>query len=751
MRLRDLYTYILNGKYDQIFTQENLKMINDTTISLLNKKALDQSDLESADLILRISNILYNNTDLDTLPLDDGIYDLLLECYKKYNPNFQVGSEVVHFNKSNYSKSNNIPSTPSVTFLPKEVKEKIFINSFVPYGYNKYQEPIHHGNEIESDRARDTAHKYPNLVGTLDKCKFVTDAEAMNAMVYKDSNVKIFERDFLAKHLQMGLFNYSDNIDLVGELKYDGISIEAEVCNHIVSARTRGDLENDLAADLTGVLYGYRFPNTIPDNEVFGMKFEAIITKYDLFRLAKDTGKVYRNMRTAISGILGLANARDYIQYITLVPLATSLEFNNRIEELEFMNRYFAVKEPIRWVYLGGNFQSVLFAVNKFTKEAEWFRDYMGFAYDGVVISYINKNIINFLGRENHVNKYSIAIKFNPKVRTTHFRGYEYTVGKNGTITPMILFDPVEFNGTIHYKASGHSYERFKMLSLRYNDLITISYNNDVMPYVTKRDCEENRNNPNPIERFIGYCPSCGTTLIESFSGKTISCPNKKCRGRHIAIMVDMLSKINFRDFSEEYIKKLNIGSFTELMHIHDVSQVSSILGSAMAQKFIDQINILKNKRMYDYELVGALGFSDISIKTWATILKNIKLIDIVNFSVKELSEYLPRIKGIGEATTTTIINEMEIYKPDLEFILTMPNVMSSYKMTDRPIVAFTGFRNKNLESKMIDNGYDVSENLTKKTNILVIPYEGYTSKKVETAMKYGIKILTESQIAQSK
>ena len=113
------------------------------------------------------------------------------------------------------------------------------------------------------------------------------------------------------------------------------------------------------------------------------------------------------------------------------------------------------------------------------------------FAYDGIVVSYMDKNIINALGRENHVNKYSVAIKFNAMVRTTRFRGYQYTIGKNGVITPMIMFDPVEFNGTIHNLASGHSYERFKALALKYGDLIDVTYVNDVMPYVSNHRCPE--------------------------------------------------------------------------------------------------------------------------------------------------------------------------------------------------------------------------------------------------------------------
>ena len=51
-------------------------------------------------------------------------------------------------------------------------------------------------------------------------------------------------------------------------------------------------------------------------------------------RLKAKTGKSYTNMRTAVSGLLGLANAREYLEYITLVPLGTSLHFDTREEEL---------------------------------------------------------------------------------------------------------------------------------------------------------------------------------------------------------------------------------------------------------------------------------------------------------------------------------------------------------------------------------------------------------------------------------
>ena len=131
-----------------------------------------------------------------------------------------------------------------------------------------------------SNRLRNTAHKYPQLVGTLDKAKFTLDCEAREKGVYEKDNVQIFERDFLRKHVQEGYVD-PNNITLVLELKYDGVSVEGEVTDQVLSARTRGDTGIDKASDITPILAGYPFVNARGYKiEPFGMKFEAIINKY---------------------------------------------------------------------------------------------------------------------------------------------------------------------------------------------------------------------------------------------------------------------------------------------------------------------------------------------------------------------------------------------------------------------------------------------------------------------------------------
>ena len=74
-----IYNIILSGNI-HIITDVNLQLgiTNDATY-LINKQGWTQEDQLIADAILKISNTAYNNTTLDTLPLDDGIYDQLLQ------------------------------------------------------------------------------------------------------------------------------------------------------------------------------------------------------------------------------------------------------------------------------------------------------------------------------------------------------------------------------------------------------------------------------------------------------------------------------------------------------------------------------------------------------------------------------------------------------------------------------------------------------------------------------------------------
>jgi hypothetical protein len=67
---------------------ENQKMINDRALEILNSDDMivKQNMLQDLVDIIKIGNYTYNNTDADVLPIDDGIYDLLVVKLMNINP-----------------------------------------------------------------------------------------------------------------------------------------------------------------------------------------------------------------------------------------------------------------------------------------------------------------------------------------------------------------------------------------------------------------------------------------------------------------------------------------------------------------------------------------------------------------------------------------------------------------------------------------------------------------------------------------
>src|SRR5699024_8949738 len=114
-------------------------------------------------------------------------------------------------------------------------------------------------------------------------------------------------------------------------------------------------------------------PKEMENEEPFGMKFEAIITKDNLERLNKLRGVQYINCRVAIIGLLNSSDAYKYRNFITLIPLATSLDMD-RLVELEFMNKYYTMGEVNRYIVIHDTMVNAIYQVYKFVQEAQMVR-----------------------------------------------------------------------------------------------------------------------------------------------------------------------------------------------------------------------------------------------------------------------------------------------------------------------------------------------------------------------------------------
>lgn len=762
----DIILYELLQGNSIIINNATIDYLNQIANILLSKDQFNEIQIDYANKLLRISNILYNNTDKNMLPLEDGVYDLLLEKYKEYDKNFQVGADIVHFNSVLYPendlfnqiKNSNIENITQDTIQPFQKISDEYINFFNNMHYRDEllnRGPISYIDDrdvkilnnvdITGKKYRDIFHNNPELVGTLDKCKYVYNKQAIDKGVFDDPKVKILERDFFEPHFRMGLINQNSVINMVAELKYDGASIVGIIENsEIVFAYSRGDTGQGQSTDYTPIFRGYKFPRLPINHPRMEVKFEAIMTYENLYRYNNARGVEYKNCRTAINGLLGANDAPMFRDFITLVPLKVVIEdipSMDRLTEIEYMNRYLYTGEYLKYIYISGQFPVVLYQIHMFVQEAEKCRPYMSCMYDGVVVSYIDNYMIESLGRENFINKYSMAIKFNSLKKNTKLLNVDYTIGQDGTITPIAHYNPIEFLGTIHQKATISSLGRFLKLDLHEGDIIEVEYINDVIPYVV-RVVESNPNAQRIL--FPQNCPCCGYKLEISTSGDSAKCPNIKCPERVIKRSANMMSKLGIKDFGEEMMRSINISSLSKLLHItkNEISHIGDINSS----KFVECMRNLTKKPINDYDIIGSLGFSNISKETWRKILNQFTINELLDLYVKDkekLYTVLKDIKGIGPFIVNTIINEFEYFYIDLVEISLMKNIKKS-KGCKEIKVRFSGVRDSELIEYLNQNGYNANEgSVTKDTDFLIIPDDSYTSTKVNKAKKYSVPIVT--------
>ena len=147
-----------------------------------------------------------------------------------------------------------------------------------------------------------------------------------------------------------------------------------------------------------------------------------------------------------------------------------------------------------------------------------------------------------------------------------------------------------------------------------------------------------------------------------------------------------------------------------------------------------------------DYNILGALGFSGIASGKWKLILKAASLKDIITLGDAPLMALLSNnVKGISYKTANVIVKERQNFMNDLLFIYNnMDNVIytkgdNDQKIGVRKTIRFTGIRDQNLMTSLSNMGHDCSEgSVTKTTDILLTPYEGFDSTKVRKALQYN-------------
>ena len=591
-------------------------------------------------------------------------------------------------------------------------------------------------------------HKFPSLRGTLDKIYYLTEEDG-ESVVNKSRRglpewISTCERKIKQKTGKN--INLWDT-DVYVFPKWDGVSCIFEFKDgKLERALTRGFTETNEAQIVTHLFKDWAEKELNPDSNFYGkydeyaIKTEVMMSEDDLEIYNELYKTNYKNSRSIVSSIMNSDEKDNRTKYLKLMSLRESV-LENGEESLQSLTAG-AFNQPFLRCKLSDTEKIKQFAfANKYVD---------GLRCDGAVIYIIDSDIQKILGRENNKQKFEVAFKFTEEIGYSKVKNIKFTMGLFGSVNPVLEIKPIKLKGNTIQNISLGSIARFNELNLAKGDRVKVLY--DIIPYCVMDETDENckRSDNIPFEA-PEKCPECGEKLELKDDGAILYCINKKCPCRKKGRILNYFNKMHIDGISYATVDVLYNEGF--LKSIEDVYKLEKHrkeiekldgFGKQSVKLMIDSIN--QNREIPEQQLLGSIGIEGISTKTFEKILRQIsydELFDLCKDDEMKAINTLIAVNGIKEKTAVKIIDGIKenmslIHK--LENNLTLVPFVSKHGYFS---VCFTKVRNDTIEKYIIDNGGEVTDSVTKKTDLLVVPMMGVKSSKVSKAEKYNIPIIT--------
>jgi NAD-dependent DNA ligase len=545
--------------------------------------------------------------------------------------------------------------------------------------------------------------------------------------------------------------------------KYDGISLCVNEC--VGGAWTRGDGEFGQHCNLHFEMMRNNLWNPHGYDEI-EFTFGEAIFRSDTFLKIKENSP-YKSARNAVAGLINSPQISPLVQDITYVRYGCDREDWDKKTQLEFVNEAsYCEYCKFTCIPLGSliqNEESFLDQMNSLFERLT-----TNFKCDGLVIDINDANTRMKLGRLPNGNpKYAIAYK-NPEWserEETIVKHIDWQISKDGRLAPVVNVEPVELCGATVSKCSAYNARNVFNESISDGARIIIARSGDVIPKHLKTV-------KRPSKVILpDRCPNCGKMVYWDNNRVDLVCTNEDCDGILLAKCVYFFSILDFKEFREPTIKKIFNAGYKypyQIIEMNeaDLNEVEG-LGKVAANYLAKQFDTLRKKGTNFAKLLTAINYFEgvIAEKTCQKILDGMMLFtkqEIVDFAeildkggVGRNMAYsdIANLSGIGETTAIAFMKGIDKWRNErgshYDFIPITFYGLEEKTFEGQMTVVFTGFRSKEWENKLKEQGHKISNSVSKKTSCLVVKEKGSGSTKEQKAESLGVPIFTMQEFKE--
>ena len=546
---------------------------------------------------------------------------------------------------------------------------------------------------------------------------------------------------------------------LIASVKCDGLSVRLVYENgELVSANTRGD--GYIGGDITEHAHYIKdIPLIIPKSGHVVIDGEVIIFKRDF------DSERFKNQRNAAAGALALLDMNE-VKSRNLSFIMWDIISIDDSDILTYLDKIIAAKNydfNVVPFYIIRSEEDIEEALKVCQKRAEE----RGIPCDGVVFKYDDIEYGESLGATAHHFRNAIAWKPGIKEYETEVKDIEWTMGRTGQLTPVLIYNDIDIDGSTCNRASLHNITIMTQLmgGAYPGQRVFIYKANEIIPQVSHAQT----NNPKMIPgiQIPTTCPYCGgdVEIRKDNDSEVLYCINPNCNGKLINRLDHFCGKkgLDIKGLSKITLEKLiNYGWLNNIEDIFTLNTYKTEwankpgFGVVSVNKILDAIE--GSKKSPTAKFICAIGIPLIGKVASEALAKKFGDYKTFREAVNNNSQELYEIAGIGEVMIQTLLNydfteADSIFDKYIKEMRPVVFISASKKLEGKTFV-ITGklktFKNRNEIKSAIENeGGKVTDSVSSKTNYLINNDVESTSSKNLKAKQLNIPIITEEDFLE--